>query len=118
MEYANFNEDDPDVVVIRDKKPPVIVINTNFKTPYPIVARKAHELSHVIYGSDEPMLYHFSMGFKNEAEIIANKGMITLLAKLMYNETPLEYRNYAYFMECFKLPSWFESVVKDIIKEI
>ena len=118
LKYAKFNPDDPDVVIIRVDKPPVIIINTEFVTPYPMPARKTHEFSHVVYGNGEPMLYHFSMGFKNQSEIIANKGMIYILAKFIYGDTPLEYRNYSDFMNEFHLPSWFEPVVKDIIKEI
>ncbi|SCC14846.1 hypothetical protein [Weissella bombi] len=118
LQYAKFSPDDPDVVIIRIDKPPVIIINTEFVTPYPRVARKAHELSHIIYGNGVPMLYYFSMGFKNQSEIIANKGMIYILAKLVYGDTPLEYRNYTDFMNEFCLPSWFEPVVKDIIREV
>lgn len=43
------------------------------------------------------------MEFKNKYEIIANKGIIFILAKLVCGNTPLEYRNYNDFMNKFNL---------------
>jgi hypothetical protein len=59
------------------------------------------ELSHIIYGNGEPMFYYFSMKYKNKYKIIANKGMIFILAKLVCSDTPSEYRNYNDFMNEF-----------------
>lgn len=38
-----------------------------------------------------------------------------MIARLVYCDTPNEYRNWADFMDEFNLPSWFEPLVKDII---
>ncbi|EJF33752.1 hypothetical protein JC2156_05660 [Weissella koreensis KCTC 3621] len=117
--YAEYEFNDPDTVVIRENKPAIIIININFETNIPIVARKSHELSHVIYGSDEPSVYNFSIGLRNESEKIANKGMVNILAKLAFYETPLEYRSPYKFMEAFHFPTLsYEKMVIEAIENV
>ncbi|MFL1695408.1 hypothetical protein ACJQWY_01145 [Weissella kandleri] len=117
--FDEFEVDDPDTVIIRENKPAIIIINTNFNIDVPVVARKAHELSHVLYGSSEPSLYNFSIGLRNEAEVIANTGMVNILAHLSFKHTPLEYRNPYNFMEAFHLPVLtYENTVIDAITDV
>ncbi|MDK9677309.1 hypothetical protein QG569_02805 [Weissella cibaria] len=115
--YDEFETYDPDVVFIRENKRPLIVINIVSDSDVPVVARKAHELSHVLDGDGSAKSYQFSIGFKNNAERIANRGMVWRLAKIIYEDIPLENRNYYDFMDWFNLPSSFEIVVNEVIRE-
>jgi len=117
MVYEELEPYDPDIVFIREGKHPLIVINALSATGIPVVARKAHELSHVLDGDGSAKSYTFSIGFKNNAERIANRGMVWRLAKIIYEDIPLENRNYYDFMNWFHLPGNFESIVKDAIQE-
>ena len=115
--YDEFETYDPDVVFIRGNKRPLIVINIVSDSDVPVVARKAHELSHVLDGDGSAKSYQFSIGFKNNAERIANRGMVWRLAKIIYEDIPLENRNYYDFMNWFNLPSDFEQIVKEHVGE-
>ena len=115
--YDEFETYDPDVVFIRENKRPLIVINIVSDSDVPVVARKAHELSHVLDGDGSARSYTFSIVFKNNAERIANRGMVWRLAKIIYEDIPLENRNYYGFMAWFHLPSSFEEIVKQVIQE-
>lgn len=114
--YDEFETYDPDVVFIRENKRPLIVINIVSDSDVPVVARKAHELSHVLDGDGSAKSYQFSIGFKNNAERIANRGMVWRLAKIIYEDIPLENRNYYDFMNWFKLPSDFEAIVEESVR--
>lgn len=114
--YDEFEPHDPDVVFIREDKRPLIVINTVSDSDVPVVARKAHELSHVLDGDGSARSYTFSIGFKNNAERIANRGMVWRLAKIIYEDIPLENRNYYDFMNWFNLPSGFEAIVEESVR--
>ena len=115
--YDEFETYDPDVVFIREGKRPLIVINTVSDSDVPVVARKAHELSHVLDGDGSARSYTFSIGFKNNAERIANRGMVWRLAKIIYEDVPIEYRNYYDFMEAMGLPSHFEEIVREAVMQ-
>lgn len=114
--YDEFETYDPDVVFIREDKRPLIVINTVSDSDVPVVARKAHELSHILDGDGSARSYTFSIGFKNNAERIANRGMVWRLAKIIYEDIPLENRNYYDFMNWFNLPSGFEAIVEESVR--
>lgn len=116
--YDEFEPHDPDVVFIREKRQTVIVINTASDSDVPVVARKAHELSHILDGDGAARSYTFSIGFKNDAEKIANCGMVFRLAKIVYADTPLENRNYIEFLNAFHLPNSFEDLVQEAIRKI
>ena len=116
--HDGYETSDPDAVIIRDNKPAVIVINDNFDISVPMVVRKAHEYIHVVNNKDTPAVYHFSTGMRNSHEISANTGMIQLLAFLSYSDTPLEYRNYLDFMRELSLPSWFEDIAHEAVKNV
>lgn len=116
--YDEFETYDPDVVFIREGKRPLIVINTVSDSDVPVVARKAHELSHVLDGDGSAKSYPFSIGFKNDAEKIANRGMVRRLAKIIYEDVPTYNRNYYNFMKRFHLPISFESIVKKSVREV
>lgn len=115
--YDEFETYDPDVVFIREGKRPLIVINTVSDSDVPVVARKAHELSHVLDGDGSARSYTFSIGFKNNAERIANRGMVSRLAKIIYEDVTIEYRNYYDFMEAMGLPSHFEEIVREAVMQ-
>ena len=116
MIYEELEPYDPDIVFIREGKHPLIVINELSDTEIPVVARKAHELSHVLDGDGSARSYTFSIGFKNNAERIANRGMVWRLAKIIYEDIPLENRNYYDFMNWFNLPSDFEAIVEESVR--
>ncbi|WP_108730278.1 hypothetical protein [Weissella cibaria] len=113
--HDEYESSDPDVVVIREDKSAVIIINDNFLVSVPIVVRKAHEYIHAINNNDTPAVYNFSTGMRDAHEISANTGMIQLLAFLSYSDTPLEYRNYLEFMRELNLPSWFEDMAREAV---
>lgn len=114
--YEELEPYDPDLVFIRKNKLPVIVVNVLSTTKIPIVARKAHELSHVLGGDGKAETYSFSLQFRNNAERIANRGMVWRLAKIIYEDIPLENRNYYDFMNWFNLPSGFEAIVEESVR--
>ena len=114
--YEELEPYDPDLVFIRKNKLPVIVVNVLSTTKIPIVARKAHELSHVLDGDGKAETYSFSLQFRNNAERIANRGMVWRLAKIIYEDIPLENRNYYDFMKWFNLPSGFEAIVEESVR--
>lgn len=118
LKHTEFEPDDPDVVIIRERKAPVIVINDLFTRDVPIVIRKAHKLSHVLDGDGKPDTYNFSLGFRRKSEVIANRGMVRRLAQIVYSDVPMENRNYIDFMVRFKLPSSYEHLVVETIQEI
>ena len=106
----------PDISVPSQRK---IIINANYDTNVEVAFRLAHEISHVMLGNyEENCIYQFSIGTRRVSEREANENAVKILGKFVYADTPVEYRNYVNFMNEFGLPSSFEPVVKDIIKEI
>ena len=55
---------------------------------------------------------------KNREERDAHFNAVKLIAKYIYQEVPLEYRNYINFMDESGLPSHFEYMVKEAIESI
>ena len=106
----------PDISVPSQRK---IIINANYDTNVEVAFRLAHEISHVMLGNyEENCIYQFSIGTRRVSEREANENAVKILGKFVYADTPVEYRNYINFMNEFGLPSSFESMVEDIIKEI
>jgi hypothetical protein len=66
----------------------------------------------------ENCLYQIPIGTRKRSEREANENAVRMLAKYVYKDTPLEYRNYINFMNEFGLPSAFEEMAKDTIKDI
>lgn len=102
---------DPDVTFCKQR---IININYNFNSNISVAFRLAHEISHIQF-SQPSFLYTFSPYINNKEERITNEHAIHMIARLVYCDTPNEYRNWADFMDEFNLPSWFEPLVKDII---
>lgn len=102
---------DPDVAFCSDR---IININRNYDSPISVAFRLAHEISHIQF-SQPSFLYHFSPYIKNKEERETNERAIRIIARLVYMDTPNEYRNWSDFMNEFNLPSWFEPLVKDLI---
>ena len=106
----------PDISVPSQRK---IIINANYDTNVEVAFRLAHEISHVMLGNyEENCIYQFSIGTRRASEHEANENAVKILGKFVYADTPVEYRNYVNFMNEFGLPSSFEPMVEDIIKEI
>lgn len=106
----------PDICVPSQRK---IIINANYDTHVEVAFRLAHEISHIMLGNyQENHLYQFSIGTRKRSEREANENAVKILGKFVYADTPVEYRNYINFMNKFGLPSSFEPMVEDIIKEI
>lgn len=116
IEFQEWESNDPDVVVKLKGGSTGIVINKNFQTRYPIVYRKAHEFSHLIFGNLElGESYHFSAGLRNGEEILANQGAVKLLCGIIYSQVPLEERSIEKFMLAFNLPSEYEEIVTEAV---
>ena len=106
----------PDVSIPSQRK---IIINENYNTTIQPAFRLAHEISHIMLGNyEENCVYTFSIGTRRRSEREANENAVRMLAKYVYKDTPLEYRNYINFMNEFGLPSSFEGMVKYIIESI
>lgn len=106
----------PDISVPSQRK---IIINANYDTHIEVAFRLAHEISHVMLGNyEENCVYQFSIGTRRTSEREANENAVKILGKFVYADTPVEYRNYINFMNEFGLPSSFENMVRNIIKEI
>lgn len=104
---------DPDVAFCNDR---IININRNYNSRISVAFRLAHEISHIEF-SNPSFLYRFSPYIKNKEERETNERAIRIIARLVYIDTPNEYRNWSDFMTEFNLPSWFEPLVKDLIYE-
>lgn len=116
IEFQEWESNDPDVVVKLHNGNTGIVINDNFQTRYPIVYRKAHEFSHLIFGNlDIGESYHFSGGLRNGEETIANQGAVRILCEIIYSQVTLEERSAEKFMSAFNLPSEYESIVSEAV---
>jgi Zn-dependent peptidase ImmA (M78 family) len=106
----------PDICVPSQRK---IIINANYATHVEVAFRLAHEISHIMLGNyQENCLYQIPIGTRKRSEREANENAVRMLAKYVYKDTPLEYRNYINFMNEFGLPSAFEEMAKDTIKDI
>ena len=93
-----------------------IVINENYKTTVDVAFRLAHELAHLIFGSnDQNKVYGFSIFSNKESEKSANRNALKIITKFLYKDVPLEYRNWVRFMEEFGLPDHLEHMVKEEI---
>lgn len=104
----------PDLSIPSERK---IIINENSFIGVHVTFRFAHELAHILFGNDnQDYVYQFSIGTKKESERKAHKRALRIISRFVYNETPMEYRNYVDFMNAFNLPSSFENWVKDAIK--
>jgi Zn-dependent peptidase ImmA (M78 family) len=94
----------------------LIMMNPNSDSKYSYEFRLAHEISHILYGdSDAEAVYHFSPFALRTEERSANRHAIRLIARYMYEDTPVENRNWIEFMDEFGLQSHFEMMVKDVI---
>lgn len=102
---------DPDVAFC-DRR--LINLNLNYESSISVAFRLAHEISHIEF-SHPSFLYTFSPFIKNKEERETNERAIRILSRLVYIDTPNEYRNWSNFMTEFGLPSWFEPLVKDLI---
>lgn len=111
IETINGTQTDPDVAFCQDR---TINLNTNYESKISVVFRLAHEICHIEF-SQPSFLYTFSPYIRNKEERITNQHAIQMLARLLYIDTPNEYRNWSDFMNEFNLPSWFEPLVKEII---
>jgi hypothetical protein len=105
------NSEDPDVAFC---KPKIINMNDNYVCDISVAFRLAHEISHIQF-SQPSFLYTFSPYIRNKEERETNERAIHIIARLVYGDTPKEQRNWVNFMNEFKLPSWFEPLVKEII---
>lgn len=93
-----------------------VVINESYVTSVDVAFRLAHEMSHIIFGNDDQnAVYAFSIGSNKYSEVAADRNAIKMIAKFIYQDTPLEYRNWANFMTAFGLPFCLEDMVKEII---
>ncbi|MBM7617316.1 Zn-dependent peptidase ImmA (M78 family) [Weissella uvarum] len=102
---------DPDVAFCKQR---IINLNHNYQSSISVAFRLAHEICHIKF-SQPTFLYTFSPYIKNKEERETNERAIRMLARLIYADTPNEYRNWSDFMAEFCLPSWFEPLVQDII---
>lgn len=102
---------DPDVAFCNRR---LININHNYESSISVAFRLAHEISHIEF-SKPSYLYTFSPYIKNKEERETNERAIRIISRLIYIDTPNEYRNWSNFMTDFGLPSWFEPLVKDLI---
>ncbi|QEA58140.1 hypothetical protein FGL75_09550 (plasmid) [Weissella hellenica] len=107
------NSNDPDVAFCKSK---IININRNYNSNISVAFRLAHEISHIEF-SQPSFLYAFSPYIKNKEERETNERAIRMIARLVYIDTPNEYRNWIIFMSEFNFPTWFEPLVKDLIYE-
>lgn len=106
----------PDISVPSQRK---IIINENFGTSIDVSVRLAHELSHILFGEFEvDTVYSFSIGAKRRSERLAHENALRMIAKFVYTDVPLEYRNYINFMNAFGLPCYFEDMVKEAIEAV
>jgi Domain of unknown function (DUF955). len=93
-----------------------VVMNVNLDSGIELVFRLAHELSHLLFGdSDNVKLYQFSPYFQKSEERTAHNQAMHMIAKFVFQDTPIEYRNYLNFMDILGLPSWFEEMAKDAV---
>lgn len=111
IERIEGGVNDPDVAIFDEM---TINMNPNYSSSFPESFRLAHELAHLIY-SEPTFLYAFSPYFQNKEERLAHEGAIKLIVDYIYEDVPLEYRNWTEFMEQFNLPIWFEFAVRDAI---
>lgn len=102
---------DPDVAFCKQK---IINLNTNFDSNISVAFRLAHEISHIEF-SPPSSLYTFSPYIRDKEEWETNARAIQIIARLMYEDVPLDKRNWLNFMNEFNLPTWFEPMVKGII---
>lgn len=103
----------PDICVPSQRK---IIINERFATSVDVTFRLAHELAHILFGnSDANTVYTFSLGYQRDSERAAHRNALHMIAKFVYQDTPIEYRNYLTFMDTLGLPSWFEEMSKDAV---
>lgn len=107
---------DPDLCVPSQRK---IIINENFSTSIDPTIRLAHEISHILFNDYETnRVYAFSIGSKKASEQKAHYEGLRLVAGFLYQDTPIEYRNWAYFMNWFGLPASFEPTVRSAIESV
>lgn len=83
------NSNDPDVAFCKSK---IININRNYNSNISVAFRLAHEISHIEF-SQPSFLYAFSPYIKNKEERETNERAIRMIARLVYIDTPNEYRN-------------------------
>lgn len=114
VQYIEGKKSDPDVAFVLNN---VINMNPNYDSKFSVDFRLAHEISHILW-SKPTFLYAFSPYMKNREERDAHFNAVKLIAKYIYQEVPLEYRNYINFMDEFGLPSHFEYMVKEAIESI
>ena len=96
-----------------------VVINVNSSTSIELVFRLAHELAHLLFGADlNTKVYHFSPLTKRHEERIAHEQAMHMIAKYVFQDTPVEYRNYVNFMDVLGLPSYFEDMAREAVMQV
>ena len=114
-----FSEDldtyTPDLSVPSQRK---VIINRNSNNNVSVAFRLAHELSHILFGSvEQNRVYAFSIGATKLSERIAHEQAMHIIAKYVFQDTPVEYRNYINFMESLGLPSYFEDMAREAVMQ-
>ena len=93
-----------------------VVINVNSSSNIDLVFRLAHELAHLLFGTDlNVQVYHFSPFTQRHEERIAHEQAMHIIAKYVFQDTPVEYRNYINFMEVLGLPASFEDMARESV---
>lgn len=117
VKFTNeLDEYTPDICYPKHRK---IIINNNCLTTVDPTFRLAHEINHILHGDTESQkIYAFSPLSKKDEENTANYHAIKLLARIAYQDTPMEYRNYLDFMDFFGLPLHFENMVKRAVSSV
>lgn len=105
------NSDDPDVAIHSQM---LIIMNSNYNSSFPASFRLAHELAHLLY-SEPTFAYSFSPYFQDKEERLAHEEAIKMISRFVYEDVPVEHRNWLAFMERFNLPVWFEFAVRDAL---
>lgn len=111
IERIEGGANDPDIAIFEDM---IINMNPNYHSNFPETFRLAHELAHLIY-SEPTFLYAFSPYFQNREERLAHSYAIKILANYLYEDVPVEQRNWTGFMDRFNLPAWFEFEVHEAL---
>ena len=66
---------------------------------------------------EQNRVYAFSIGATKSSERIAHEQAMHIIAKYVFQDTPVEYRNYINFMESLGLPSYFEDMAREAVMQ-
>lgn len=102
IDVDQLSESAPDSSIEKSK---LILMNPAYnKSSYEF--RLAHEMSHIIYGSECPdEVYQFSPDVKRGDELVTHKHAIDMLMDIELPTTPFT------FMDFYKIPYWLENYV-------